>query len=61
MNTMFNWEKLCSNERGFDELYDELRASNGLYILDNVKMPETCNNVICTIEPYFTQEDSLER
>ncbi len=50
MNAVFNWKKLCSNERGFDELYDELRASNGLYILDNVKMPETCNNVVCTIE-----------
>lgn len=50
MNTMFDWKKLCSNERGFDELYDELRASNGLYILDNVKMPETCNDVVCTIE-----------
>lgn len=50
MTTTFNWKLLCSNARGFDELYDELRAGNGLYILDNVQMPETCNNTLCTIE-----------
>lgn len=50
MNSMFNWKSMCSNERGFDGLYDELRSSGGLYILDNVKMPDTCNNCNCTIE-----------
>ena len=47
---MFNWKALCSNERSFGELYDELRASRGLYIFDDVKMPDTCNNITCSIE-----------
>ncbi len=50
MNNMFNWKKLCSNESGFESLYEELRNSGGIYILDNVKMPDTCNNEVCTIE-----------
>lgn len=47
---MFNWKRLCSNENGFEELHEELRTGTGLYILDNVRMPETCNNCVCTIE-----------
>jgi len=53
---MFNWKKLCSNENGFDELYQELKADKGVYILDNVKMPDTCNDCVCTIEfKYFSE------
>lgn len=50
MNSIFNWQNLCSNESGYSELYEELSAGGGLYILDNVRMPESCDNVTCTIE-----------
>lgn len=56
---MFNWKILCSNENSFEELHDELRAGNGLYILDNVKMPETCGNCVCTIEFKYYSENRI--
>ncbi len=56
---MFNWKRLCSNENSFEELHEELRAGNGLYILDNVKMPETCSGCICTIEFKYYSENRI--
>ncbi len=50
MISMFNWEKLCSNRAGFEDLRNELVTGSGCYILDNVKMPASCNNAVCTIE-----------
>ncbi|MBQ8183783.1 MAG: ATP-dependent Clp protease ATP-binding subunit [Clostridia bacterium] len=56
---MFNWKRLCSNENSFEELHDELKAGNGLYILDNVKMPETCGDCVCTIEFKYYSENRI--
>lgn len=59
MNKVFDWKRMCSNESSFEGLHEELRTSRGLYILDNVKMPDTCNNVKCTIEFRFYSENRI--
>lgn len=59
MNKMFDWKRLCSNEDSFEGLHEELRMSGGLYILDNVKMPDTCRNAKCTIEFRFYSESRI--
>lgn len=56
----FNWKNLCSNESGFNVLHNELRNCGGKYILDNVKMPDTCEDRICTIEFKFYSENKIE-
>lgn len=56
---MFNWKRLCSYESGFEGVHDELRAGNGLYILDNVNMPETCGDCVCTIEFKYYSENRI--
>ena len=58
--TIKNWMKLVScNDRDFEGLHDRLRNGSGLYIFDNVKMPETCNNAKCTIEFRYYCEDKI--
>lgn len=59
MNKMFDWKRLCSNEDSFEGLHEELRMSGGLYVLDNVKMPDTCRNAKCTIEFRFYSESHI--
>lgn len=48
---MNNWMRMVScDENGFEGLHNELRSGGGLYIFDNVKFPQTCDNAVCTIE-----------
>ena len=57
---MNNWMKMVScNDSDFEGLHDELRNCGGLYIFDNVKMPESCNNAECTIEFRYYGEDKI--
>lgn len=45
------WNEMIScDDAGFEELHRELRSCPGLYILDNVRMPETFGNCISSIE-----------
>lgn len=53
---MINWKKQCSNVNGFNGLYEEMTCGNGLYILDDVQLPETCENAVCTIEFRYYNE-----
>lgn len=57
---MFNWIKMCANTSNYEELHDELRACGGRYILDDVKMPESCGNHTCTIEFRYFDETCIE-
>lgn len=57
---MYNWKKLCSTPSGFSGLHQELRNGKGLYILDGVKMPESCGNRICTIEFRYYGENFIK-
>ena len=56
---MFNWKKLCSNENSFEELHEELMTGNGSYILDNVMMPETCSECVCSVEFRYYSESRI--
>ena len=56
---MLNWKKQCSNINGFNGLYEEMTRGNGLYILDNVQMPDTCANAVCTIEFRYYDEHHI--
>lgn len=56
---MFNWKKNCSNVNGFNGLYEEMTSGNGLYILDDVQLPDTCENAICTIEFRYYDENHV--
>ena len=57
---MRDWMKMVScNDMGFEGLHNELRNCGGLYIFDNVKMPECCNNAECTIEFRYYGEDKI--
>lgn len=54
---MLNWKKQCSNIQGFNGLYEEMTSGNGLlYIIDDVQLPDTCGNAICTIEFRYYDE-----
>lgn len=53
---MLNWKKQCSNVNGFNGLYEEMTSGNGLYILDDVQLPDTCGNTVCTIEFRYYDE-----
>jgi DNA polymerase III delta prime subunit len=53
---MLNWKKQCSNVNGFNDLYEEMTSGNGLYILDDVQLPDTCGNTVCTIEFRYYDE-----
>ena len=53
---MLNWKKQCSNIHGFNGLYEEMTSGNGLYILDDVQLPDTCGNAVCTIEFRYYDE-----
>lgn len=57
---MFNWQKMCANTRGYSELQEELRHCRGQYILDNVRMPDFCNNQICTIVFKYHGDDYIQ-
>lgn len=53
---MLNWKKQCSNIHGFNGLYEEMTSGNGLYILDDVQLPDTCGYAVCTIEFRYYDE-----
>ena len=53
---MLNWKKQCSNIHGFNGLYEEMTSGNGLYILDDVQLPDTCGHAVCTIEFRYYDE-----
>ena len=56
---MNNWMKMVScNDAEYEGLHDELRNGRGLYVID-ATMPETCNNVECTIEFRYYGEDKI--
>lgn len=58
---MFNWEKMCANTAGYSGLHEELRNCRGrCYILEGVKMPESCGSQICTIEFRYHGEDYIQ-
>ena len=46
------------NDDEYEGLHDELRNGRGLYVID-ATMPETCNNVECTIEFRYYGEDKI--
>ena len=56
---MMNWKKQCSNIHGFNGLYVEMTSGNGLYILDDVQLPDTCGNAVCTIEFRYYDENHI--
>lgn len=56
---MMNWKKQCSNINGFNGLYEEMTSGNGLYILDDVQLPDTCGNAVCTIEFRYYDENHI--
>lgn len=57
---MFNWQKMCANTAGYSDLHEELRNCRGRYILEGVKMPESCGSQICTIEFRYHGEDYIQ-
>lgn len=57
---MFNWQKMCANTAGYSGLHEELRNCRGRYILEGVKMPESCGSQICTIEFCYHGEDYIQ-
>ena len=57
---MFNWQKMCANTAGYSGLHEELRNCRGRYILEGVKMPESCGSRICTIEFWYRGEDYIQ-
>lgn len=57
---MFNWQEMCANTRGYSELQEELRHCRGQYILDNVRMPDSCNNQVCTIVFKYHGDDYIQ-
>ena len=56
---MNNWMRMVScNDAEYEGLRDELRNGGGLYIIDAV-MPETCNNILCTVEFRYYGENRI--
>ncbi|MCH5314752.1 MAG: ATP-dependent Clp protease ATP-binding subunit [Eubacterium sp.] len=48
---MLNWLSMVScSDREFEGLHNELMNCSGSYIFDDVKMPQTCHNKVCTIQ-----------
>lgn len=47
---MKNWKVMCGNVRSYPILYNAVRSCTGRYIFDEVEMPETCGEKVCTIE-----------
>ncbi|MBQ7542215.1 MAG: ATP-dependent Clp protease ATP-binding subunit [Clostridia bacterium] len=56
---MFIWKQMCQNARRFDELHEELISGSGRYILEDVQLPDTCRNLICTIEFRYYAPDQI--
>lgn len=57
---MYDWKKMCANTDGYSGLQQELRNCRGRYILEGVKMPESCGSQICTIEFRYHGEDYIK-
>ena len=57
---MLNWQKMCANTKGYADLHQELRKGHGRYTLEKVKMPEYCNDNVCTIEFKYYGEDRIQ-
>ena len=57
---MFNWKKMCENQAGYNSLHEELRNGRGKYTLDEVKLPESCGNRVCTVEFKYYSDDHIE-
>lgn len=57
---MYDWQKMCANTTGYSGLHEELRSGSGRYILEGVKMPESCGSQICTIEFKYYGEDYIK-
>ena len=56
---MLNWKRLCSDVNGYTGLYEEMTRGSGLYILDDVQLPDTCSNAVCTIEFRYYDENNI--
>jgi len=50
---------MCANTNEYNGLYDEIRNSRGRYILDEIKMPDTCGNHMCTVEFEYYSDDMI--
>lgn len=57
---MFDWQKMCADTAGYSGLHEELRRCPGRYIFENVKMPESCQDRICTVEFRYYDEDHIK-
>lgn len=57
---MFEWKKMCADTASYPGLLQELRNCSGRYILDNVKMPESCGGRVCTIEFIYYGDDYIK-
>lgn len=54
------WQTMCANTEGYSGLHEELRNCRGRYVLEEVKMPESCGSQICTIEFQYYGEDYIQ-
>lgn len=57
---MFNWKQMCENRAGYNGLHEELRCGRGRYILDEVKLPGSCGNRVCTVEFMYYGDDYIK-
>ena len=57
---MYSWKKMCEDRNSYSGLHEELRGGRGRYILDNVRMPESCGNRVCTIEFRYYGDDCIK-